>query len=363
MRIERALREQTHALWATVCCFVLGTVAGSLVLWGDTRPLTGGGSVIIPTALIAGAIAAAAFVVSTVLHRRGETYPMPRWQAWISNVTSVAVTLAFGGVTGLGVLLAGQVLATGLQGLEVTAVGGGMLIGVAAGLGGRLSFQAGVDMGTRNLAALLFAFLIIGTVFAMITGPDPSWWERNFSQLGIGSGAWAFNGTLIIAGILVATIGSYIGRDLHRLLDDEALPSITIVVVVWGLAGLALAAVGWFPIDQLPVSHSIAAFGALGLLVGAAGFTQFVLRDPPLVLKTATAILVILIAVSTVLTFMFSVLSVTALESVVVGLALLWLTTFIRVLSILTPNKSLTSKRRYLLAHTRGAKQSTGLSY
>lgn len=359
MNIQQDLREQLHALWATVCCFLIGAVTGVIVLWGDLHAFTGTGSVALKTAVIAAVVASTAFVISTVFYRRGETWRMPRWQKLISNVSAIAVTIAMGGVTALGVLLAGQVLATGLEGLELGAVGGGLLTGVAAALAGRLSFQAGIYLSTRNLSALLFTYLIIGTVFAMITAADPTWWERNFSQLGAGNSAWAFNGTVIVAGLLVATIGSYIGRDLHRLLDDDAIPRIATVVIVWFAAGLALTAVGLLPIDQLPVPHNIAAFAMLILLLAAAGYTQFVLPDPPPVLKAVTTILVILVGTSTVLTFMFSVITVTALESIVVGLALLWMTTFIRVLGILTPDTSLASRRRRLVPHPVIARRSS----
>lgn len=357
---DRALRQQLHAFWATVCCFLVGAGIGTSLLWGQNHPFSGAGSVTVQTALIAAAIAGAAFIVSSVLHRRGETWPMPRWQKLISNTSSIAVTLAFAGVTGLGVLLAGQVLATGLQGLELGAVGGGMLTGVAAGFAGRLSFQAGINLSTRDLSALLFAFLIIGTVFAMTTATDPTWWERNFSQLGAG-GAWAFNGTLVIAGLLVATIGSYIGRDLHRLLEDEAIPQIAVVVGIWIVAGLALTAVGLLPVDQVPRSHNIAAFAMLVLLVGAAGYTHLVLLERPQVLNGVTVILVVLVAIATILTFGFSVISVTALESIVVGLALLWMTTSIRVLGILTPDISVASQRRYLVPVPRKIRRSTAI--
>ena len=120
---------------------------------------------------------------------------------------------------------------------------------MATALGGRLAFQAATGLDTSDLATLLFTFLVIGTVFAMLTASEPTWWEHNFSQLGIGQAVWAFNGTLVVAGLLVGTIGSYIGRDLRRLLKDEAFPKIAAVVALWALAGLALAAVGWFPLD------------------------------------------------------------------------------------------------------------------
>lgn len=349
MDTDQALREQLHALWATIGCFLVGMTAGIILLWGDQYAMLGTGPVALQTAAVAAVVAALAFIISTVFYRRGETWQMPRWQKLVSNVSAAAITLAMGGVTAIGVLLAGQVLATGLQGLELGPLGGGLLIGVAAALSGRLAFQAGIQLSTRNLAALLFSYLIIGTVFAMTTATDPTWWQRNFSQLGAGSGAWAFNGTLIIAGLLIGTVGSYIGRDLHRLLEDDAIPHIATVVGIWFAAGLALTAVGLLPIDQLPTPHNIAAFTMLFLLVAAAGYTQFVLPNPPLVLKAVTTMLVILVGGSTVLTFVFSVISVTALESIVVGLALLWMTTFVRVLGILTPQTSLASQRRRLL--------------
>ncbi len=347
--IERALHEQTLAFWATVGSFILGAGTATIVFWDEVRPFGGDGSVIAPMALISAVIAVLAFVVSSFLHRRGETQFMPAWQLWVSNLSFIALTLAFGGVTGLSVLLAGLLLEPGLPGLELGAIGAGALTGVAAALGGRLSFQAGIELSTRDLAAILFTFLLVGTVFAMLTEADATWWERNYSQLGIGAGAWAFNGTLIMAGLLVATIGSYIGRDLHRLLDDTAIPKIAVVVTLWLLTGVALAAVGWFPLDTRPVPHTIAAFAALVLLVGAAGFTQSVLPTRPFVLKAVTALLLGLVTAALVVTFFIPMLSVTALESVVVGLALLWMTTFARVLSILTPNRSVASQRRRLV--------------
>ena len=105
----------------------------------------------------------------------------------------------------------------------------------------------------------------------MITNTDPRWWERHFSQLGTGggAGAWAFNGTLVIAGLLVATIGSYLGRDLHRWMGDAALRRIFWVVALFGLTGISLTIVGLVPLTTSPIAHNIAAFGTL-ILFGAA---------------------------------------------------------------------------------------------
>ncbi|UNK70619.1 DUF998 domain-containing protein [Microbacterium sp. H1-D42] len=348
---DRMLRAQARALWATLCCFVLGVVAGTAALWGAARPFNGDDSVIVPTALVTGIISAGAFVISTLMHRRTETRPMPRWQAIVTELSAVSVTIAVAAVSGIGVLLAGQVLATGLQGLELSPISGGLLVGVAAAVGGRLSFDMGVELSTSDIAALLFAFLLIGTLFAMITATDPTWWQRNFSQLGSGSGGWAFNGTVMIAGILVATTGLYIGRDLHRLRGDRMLRRIAVVVLAWVVAGLALAAVGLLPINRFDRVHDVVAISTMVLIVVAVVLSARALRGGRM-LRIITLGLVSVVAVAVVLTVVFALLSVTALESIVIGLVLLWMSTFVRVLAILAPAQSRPSMQRSPLRAT-----------
>jgi hypothetical protein len=332
MSTEQRMARETRAIWATVGCFVVGALAGTLVLWGNPRPVAGDGS-----------------VISSQLHRRGEHTAMPRWQVVVSSLSAVALTIAFAGVTALGVLLTTEVLGAGLQGLELSAVGGGLVTGVASAVGGRLTFEAGIGLRTADLANLLFGYLIIGTLFAMITAADPRWWERNFSQLGIGAGAWAFNGTLVVAGILIATVGSYIGRDLHRISGDAALGRIAWVVALWAAAGVALAAVGLFPLERIILVHNVAAFSTLALFVAAGILTTTVLPGPPRALLLTTAGVALLIIVAVVLAFGLRLFSVTALEAIVIGLALLWLTTLVRVLAVLTPAGTRPSARRSLM--------------
>ena len=337
--------QETRAIWATAVSFLVGSVIGTIVLWGNPRPIAGDGSVGIPVAIIAGMVAAAAFVVSTLLHRRGETKPMPRWQAVVSDVSAVALTIAFAGVTALGVLLAGEILGVGLQGLELPAIGGGLLTGVAAAVGGRLAFAAGVGLETGDLAGLLFSYLVIGTLFAMLTAADPDWWALNFSQLGIGAGSWAFNGTLVVAGLLVATVGAYIGRDLHRILGDEEFRQIVWVVVLWAGAGVALACVGIFPIHRIVVAHNISAFATLALFIAAAVVTTVVMPGPPKPLVFTTVVVGALLIVAFVLCDPLRLYSLTVLEVIAVGLGLLWMTTLVRVLAVLSPEESRPSAR------------------
>lgn len=343
------MARESRAVWATAVCFLIGSGLGTLLLWGNPRPIAGDGSVGLPAAAVAGVIAAASFVSSTFLHRRDEQAAMPRWQRIISGASAVSLTVAFAGVTALGVLLAGEVLGVGLQGLELPALGGGIITGVASAVAGRLTFAAGVGLRTADLAAVLFAYLVIGTLFAMLTAADPRWWETNFSQLGIGTGAWAFNGTLVVAGILIATVGSYIGRDLHRILGDGSLGRIAWVVVLWAVTGVALAGVGLFPLEDIAILHDIAAIATIVLFVAAGALTTTVMPGPPLPLLLTTIGVALLLLIAFVLAYIVDLYSITVLEAIVIGLGLLWLTTLVRVLAVLTPDASRPSARGSLL--------------
>lgn len=349
MNDGHALQGETRAIWATLVCFLVGTALGTLVLWGNPRPIAGDGSVGLPAAFIAGGIAAASFVVSTFLHRRGENAAMPRWQIIISASSAVALTVAFAGVTALGVLLASEVLGVGLQGLELPALGGGIITGVASAVGGRLAFDAGIGLRTIDLATLLFSYLMIGTLFAMLTAADTRWWELNFSQLGIGDGAWAFNGTLVVAGILIATVGMYIGRDLHRLRGDDWFGRIATVALLWVGTGVSLAGVGLFPIEQIVVMHNIAAVSTLVLFVAAGVATTVAMPGPPRPLLLTTVGVALLLVIAFVLADSFHLYSLTVLEAIVIGLGLLWLTTLVRILAALAPAGSRPSMRGSLL--------------
>ncbi|WP_314648950.1 DUF998 domain-containing protein [uncultured Microbacterium sp.] len=343
------LRGETVAVWVTVACFLLGAVAALAVLGPDPRPLIGSGALALPAATIAGVIAGGAFVVSTLRHRRGETRPMPRWQKVVTDVSAIALTVAFVGVTGLGVLLGMQVLAIGLQGLELTTVGGALVTGFAAAVGGRFAFAAGIGLRTADLSSILFGYLVIGTLFAMVTAADPRWWEVNFSQLGMGDDAWAFNGTLIVAGVLVGTVGAYIGRDLHRVLGDPALGRIAITSGLWIVTGVGLAGVGLLPLHRFPEAHNVVAPVTLLLFAASMTMTAVIVPGAPRALTITTIGVGALVTVAFVLFAVFGLITMTALEAMAVGLGLLWMTTLVRVLAILSPDVPRASRRAHLL--------------
>jgi len=340
-RIER----DTHATWAAWIGFAAGAVLGTLLLWGPARPLAGEGSIGLPAAGVTALGAAAGFAAGTLLHRREETAGMPPWQRVVSHVSDAAVALALAGVSALAVLCLGEVLAVGLDGLEVAPLGGGLLIGAATAAASAAGFGLGARLRTDDLVGLLFAFLVAGTLFSMLTAADPRWWERNFSQLGAGGSAWAFNGTLVLGGLLLAVVGSYVGRDLHRVLGDDALRRIAVVVALFAATGLALALIGVFPLYRAPVPHLIAAVGTLILMAASAVAVVIVMPGPPPALVVTTAGVGAGLVLAVLLWQPLHLYSATGLEAVAVGLAFVWLTSLMRALAAITPDETRPSAR------------------
>ncbi|MDI6943751.1 DUF998 domain-containing protein [Microbacterium barkeri] len=341
-----ALRSESSVTAASWVCFIVGALAGSALLWGVARPLAGEGSIGFPAAAVTALVAAGAFAMSTVRFRGAETAGMPPWQTAVSRVSDAAVALAVAGVSALAVLCAGEVLAIGLHGLEVPPLGGGLLTGIASAASGGFAYGLGMRLRTRELVTLLFAFLITGTLFSMLTAADPRWWERNFSQLGAGGQtSWAFNGTLVVGGLLLATVGSYVGRDLHRILGDDALGRIGWIVVLFALAGAALAGVGLLPVHRAQLAHNVAAFALLALLGALAVATIRIIPGRPRALAVTSAGVAVGLVVAVLLWRPLAIYSATGLEAVAVGLAFVWLTTLLRTLAALAPEGSRPSAR------------------
>jgi len=167
-------------------------------------------------------------------------------------------------------------------------------------------------------------------------------WQQYWSDL-------MANGTLVVAGLLVATVGSYIGRDLHRTRGDAALGGIAVVVVLWAATGAALAAVGLLPLHRSPIPHDIAAFATLVLFAAAATATVAAVPRRPRILVLTSVGVGLLAVVALILWMPFGLYAVTAVEAVLVGLGLLWMATLVRVLGILVPAQSRPSARRTLL--------------
>ncbi|MGB4135010.1 MAG: hypothetical protein WA971_00490, partial [Microbacterium sp.] len=100
------------------------------------------------------------------------------------------------------------------------------------------------------------------------------------------------------------------------------------------------------PITLVPVGHDIAALAALCLFIVAAVVTTIVMPGPPRSLRATTLLLVVLVVIAAVLHDPLRLYPLTALEAIVIGLALLWMSTLVRLLAILAPDRSRPSEVR-----------------
>lgn len=151
-------------------------------------------------------------------------------------------------------------------GATVDTWGSATIIGVGSAIVAYGAYLAAATMNSQRVASVLAQFLIGGVLISLLTADNPEWWQVHFSSLGAGSGVsrYAFNLTLIFAGLVVAGLSRYIVDDFATIQlkksPDKQL-KVTTLQVLLATLGIMLACVGLFVYDQFPPIHNIAAFG------------------------------------------------------------------------------------------------------
>lgn len=335
---RREVRALSAALVAAVLAAVVGlfTFHGAVPLWGPISP----GSVGLVLAGLAASVAAAAE------HLRSPMPAVPGWPPGAVRaqrlVNLLAVALAHGGIALLFVGLATSVMVRGFLGLEVDAFTSIMitvLLGAAAAYASTLS---GGEITTSRLSTLFAVFMTGGVVVAMLTTSDATWWQLHFSELGAGAGfsVLVFNATLIVGGMLLASLASLIAPALGAW-ARSAPPSRTrnVAAVEWAFLGLGvcLAGVAIVPVDASLIIHNCFATGMAvlfgGLLIGLRwlldGFSRAFLMFSDVTL--------IGIALSAILFWPVKYYSLAAFELVAAGIIFAWLIIFLRHLDAVSP--------------------------
>lgn len=134
------------------------------------------------------------------------------------------------------------------------------------GVAGYITYISAATMSSMRVATILALFLVSGTFVSMMTAHDPHWWYVHFSSLGAGGGVsgYAFNGTLIIAGLAMLGLTDYITKDFQELrARNDGETRIKARTLSFGIAGIGimLALVGAFVYNAFPAIHNSAAGG------------------------------------------------------------------------------------------------------
>jgi hypothetical membrane protein len=331
-------RTESEAVYVALAAGALGGIYGLLVsLFAPSLSLAGDD----PFALwAAGGAAAVAALSSTAGYWRARGDHGQEWRralpSWKFTVNTVSVVIAHTVLAFLATYALYRVLALGFIGLPIVTFWAVALMAVTLGLSTYIVYLSSSRMTTQRMSSLLMAFIVLGTLTAMVTTPDPQWWMVHFSQLGTFDdlSSWVFNGTLIAAGLLVTTFAVYIANDMTALAGAGVLtrtPSARTVPTLFVVMGIMLACVGIFPVDVNLILHNVSASGMAAMfLVLLIGGPRMLRGMPRTYFVASWAFLAATVA--SVILFVVGYFSLTAFEIIVFALIFGWIAVFIRFL-------------------------------
>ncbi len=328
---------------AGVAAFLLGLV----LLQGEPRPIGGVGSVARVAAFTTGAAAAASFAVANL---RSDA-PLPRLGRRLEGTLRVTATCSIALVCfGLGYLAAlsvGEVFQAGFIGLEVDAFAGALACAIASGAAAYLAHPLGHDIGTRTLGALVPTFLVVGVLFSMLTASDEDWWQRHFSQLGAGGGisGFAFNVTLILSGLLVATMGAYVRGDLEEVTDGERRSSSRWVGRLLAIIGLCMVLTGLVRVDVAEWLHIAFASSMVVIFCGLCATLPRLAPRLPRAIHLVSGAMVVGTVVALLLWVPVGYYNFTGFEFAACGLIFVWLSAFVRAIAAAKADRADASPR------------------
>ncbi|MFI6426728.1 hypothetical protein [Promicromonospora sp. NPDC050880] len=338
---ERLLRPapgsvatENRALLLALVALAVSLVAGVVVFGGEAVPLFGGGSVGMVAAVASGASGAVAFCTGYVRSARVPRVGMTigRWGRAF-DVFVLTVTAA-----GIVVLLTGSAFAVfdlAFRELRLDAVMAAVLVGVSAAVAAYVLTLVAAALTSVAIANLLALFLVSGALASMLSANDKHWWQVNFSALGVGGGfsAYAFNMTLVFAGLAMTTLSHYVIGDLRTGAAAGELRRLE-VLRAW-LVGVAvlLVALGWVTVEIAKVLHTVIASVMTVLFAGLIVATPFLVPRLPRTFLVTSSFFVGAFAFVVLLMWPVGYFNLTAVEFVGFSLLLTWLFLFVRTVA------------------------------
>ncbi len=323
---------ESFALVVGAAAFVVGLVVTTPLFWGHDLEIAGPASLGQFTAIAGGIVAGLAFVVARVLvHRRSaeaDPFDVPGARLHWFDILALALAHALIGVLAWTALA--SVLERSFQGAVVFTLPAIVLGSVALALSAYVAFLSGANMTPSLLSLVLAVFLVLGVIAAMLSSSDPLWWQKNLSALGMTDdlSAFAFNITLIVAGVIVTTIARYGTASLPAATEADVKRRRTVRVLLI-LIGIFLACVGIFHVDTHFAIHNTV---ACGMAVAFAVLVFALARLVPPMPKAFVILGFVYVAVVVVLGVFFAVgyYNLTAVELVAAILIFSWIIVFLR---------------------------------
>lgn len=288
----------------------------------QSLPITGEGSIGFFGASASAIVAAVVFVGGrcVVLPPKG-THPLVN----ILDVAALAIAHAL--IALVAWTLVGGVIESGFIDAVVFGLPSVFIAGTMAALTAYAVFMSAVRADASSIAVVLVVFLVSGAVASVLTASDPHWWKDDFSSLGKTgvASALTFNGTLIVGGVIVATLARYGTRGI----STAHARGVALVRGCLISIGILLALVGVVPVD---VAYGVHTAFACGLAVVFGVLVALVPRWIPELPRLFVLLGWLFLAVLAVHFVLFATGSYTlaAVELVAGVLVIGWIVLFIR---------------------------------
>ena len=338
--VESVERHSGHlenvALFLGAGGLVVGATVGLVVL-KDFTAFQGSGwsSVSSISDITSGVVAGVVFLLSWLW------FVHPSWYRGAGVVRravhTVGLTLLVGSLTFLMMRAFNRVVDAAFIGLRFDVWSGTTFIALACGVSAYFAASIAARLTLESLSVVVSAFLVMGAMMSAVNASDQFWWQVHFSSLGMASGlaGFTFNYTLILTGVVIATMADILAFDMRRWLAATGQGRWKSSVVSIGLMimGLALGGIGLIPVNVSHGGHLFTTYVAVGAFFALALVAPVILRGIPWGFRVASLLVVVFVAMLGYLFKGVRYLGTTGFEMLAVSTVLVWMVLFIRTMA------------------------------
>ncbi|GAO99418.1 AbrB/MazE/SpoVT family DNA-binding domain-containing protein [Fructobacillus ficulneus] len=341
------LKKQSASQELSIRRFLIPTILATIafafyILWQKNAliPLTGNNSIATAVIFVGELTGMGAFIRLHLQKIAAETDPVERrteWRLAPTLLLSIALIQAFASVTlfwAIGYLFQ----AASFDRLTAT-----ILFFVFIGIINYLMVYLVTLISTPFMMSLLIVTIACGVLVAMVTNSQQLWWQHNFSFLGTSKAhfAWTFNATLIIAGILWATLIDYLFVPIQKRLPKNW--RLWILRIFLTFDALCLLSIGALP-NNPGLSHFAHDLAANLLILGTGLpmlLSYWLLPNAIKEFRFFSLGTALGMMASAFLFYGIRYLSLTAFEIIMLGLGISWLLLLMQNIHTLYTNQPL----------------------
>lgn len=271
---EKQSSIESRAIYAAFLGGSLGFLVGLPLFWSDNVSLFERGiSLGFVSSILAGVVALVTYLVVSAKQTEQRKPSVSWWHSAKGHISTWSLALVHGLLVFLSYALLFYAVGEAFKDAHIDRWAASVLLALSVGFVSYIVYLSAASMSSVRVSMLLAMFLVSGTFISMLTASNPHWWEDHFSSLGAGGGVsgYAFNATLIIAGLVIVALSQFISGDFRRLAHDGQMSGkvrVGILQVLLSTIGVALAFVGLFVYDEFPSIHNLAAGGMALLFLG-----------------------------------------------------------------------------------------------